>query len=48
MSGTEKKQHILLLPQRASLQRAGKAADLIDVVGNFLNFALAHCVVVKY
>jgi hypothetical protein len=34
---------LLLLPQRAS-----KAADLIDVVGNFLNFALAHCIVVKY
>ena len=39
---------MLLLPQRASLKQASKAADLIDVVGHFLNFALVHCIVVKY
>ena len=35
-----------MLPQRASLKRASKAADLTCAVGQFLKFGCAHCIVV--
>ena len=38
--------NILLLPQRASLKRASKAVNLINVVGLFPNISLERCIVV--